>query len=170
MNKATAEGVISPGSLTDEQIAFLRKVRDDAPVNAEQFAMAGDLTDRGLVKVNLPHRRVTITEAGLCVLNANDFASGRFIVKGAQEFRPSLSYRLRRALGFRRPDVEPPEPSDEWPEHITTVVQVNVSWLDRLRLLISGALFVRVLTQTCVPVERARSLAASAVDFADGYP
>lgn len=77
------------------------------------------------------------------------------IENGFQEFRPSLGYRVLRALGFKLPYVPRPPETEEFPSFICTTTHVNLSFLDRLRLLVSGRLEVESVVRTSVEVPHA---------------
>lgn len=72
---------------------------------------------------------------------------------GAFYARPTIGQRLRWALGYRQrfPAEFDPEPAGchHWAK---TVVFVRFDWLDRLRLLMTGAAEVTVEHRTSAPV------------------
>ena len=67
--------------------------------------------------------------------------------------------------------VPRPEDEDGWaPGFISTRTVCVLSWPDRLRLLVSGALKVEAYTQTSVPVARARTVSGCYVLPPGGKP
>lgn len=80
-----------------------------------------------------------------------------------QAYKPSRTERFWRALGYcsHRPVMS--EEGEKLPFWIMTNVNVNMSILDRIRLLISGKMIVRTETRTDVPV--ATTITASSVEI-----
>lgn len=88
--------------------------------------------------------------------------------------RPTLAVRFWRALGFvyrwdedlfNWKHAEPAPDEQGWwvPGCVTTHVAVSVSWLDRLRLLVTGCCEVSIYTRTDVLVRRAETRSEFAV-------
>jgi hypothetical protein len=75
------------------------------------------------------------------------------------EYKPTLSERFWRAMGFKRAYVHAPNFMEEVEGFvsgsITTNVICHMGWLDRLRLLVSGKMIVALATMTNVTVDRA---------------
>jgi hypothetical protein len=63
---------------------------------------------------------------------------------------PTWTERLRRALGFRFHYGEEPEGGDDLPGWMCTEVGINFGILDRLRLLTTGRLHLRLIQHTPV--------------------
>ena len=85
------------------------------------------------------------------------------IENGIQVYTPSLTERLWRALGYRSHRPEMSEDGEKLPFWIMTNTHVNMSILDRIRLLVSGKMIVRTETRTDVPV--AITITASSVEI-----
>lgn len=64
---------------------------------------------------------------------------------------PTFAQKFWRALGFRyHLGVEPPE-AETLPGWMRTDMRVHFGWADRLRLLISGKLFIASIVSTDTP-------------------
>jgi len=70
---------------------------------------------------------------------------------------PTRMERLRRALGFRFHYGEEPEGIDELPGWMCTEVRLNFGFLDRLRLLATGRLHIRLIQHTPVQCDFSRN-------------
>jgi hypothetical protein len=64
---------------------------------------------------------------------------------------PTLSDRLWRAMGFVYHLGEEPEGADALPGWMKTDMHIHFGWADRLRLLLSGKLFIASIVQTDTP-------------------
>ena len=76
--------------------------------------------------------------------------------EGACEYMPTLAERTRRWLGFRYQLGEEPN-TDGLPGWMMTEVRLHFDLLDRLRLLISGQLLVKLCQHTDVQVTTSRN-------------
>ena len=66
----------------------------------------------------------------------------------ALEYRPPLRVRFWRALGFRHHHGETPDGADDLPGWMLTNVRLRFSFLDRLRLVLTGDLKIKVVQHT----------------------
>lgn len=82
------------------------------------------------------------------------------IEAGVQAFRPSLSYRFWRALGFRYSAFVPP-PDEDDAQYARHRIVAHWDCLDRLRILLSGKTETSLLVETEEPMKfkSARSVA-----------
>lgn len=65
--------------------------------------------------------------------------------------RPTIAQRFWRALGFRYHLGEEPKGADELPGWMRTDMRMHFKVADRLRLLISGKLFIASIVSTDTP-------------------
>ena len=70
---------------------------------------------------------------------------------------PTWAERLRRALGFRFHYGEEPEGGDNLPGWMCTEMRLDFSFLDRLRLLTTGRLRLRLMQHTSVQCDESRN-------------
>ena len=80
---------------------------------------------------------------------------------------PTLRERIWRKLGFRYHLGDEPEGVDALTGWMRTDIRLHFSFADRLRLLISGRLFVASIVHTDTPVP---SICKSRVDYRIEYP
>lgn len=77
------------------------------------------------------------------------------------EYKPSLSERFQKFLGYGdclQPDFEDDPHAEGYTEsYLMNVTLAHLDWKDRLRVLISGRLVVRVSTKTDKIIERSYS-------------
>jgi hypothetical protein len=73
------------------------------------------------------------------------------------EYVPNRRERFWRAMGYRSKHPDLPEEAEKLPGWIATDIRVHISFMDRLRLLVSGKAMVRVRTATDAPVKTAIS-------------
>lgn len=65
------------------------------------------------------------------------------VENGYVEFKPTLTWKIRRWLGFRYHLGDEPEGADTMPGWFQTRTHFQFTWADRLRLLCSGRLEIR---------------------------
>lgn len=70
---------------------------------------------------------------------------------------PTWTEKLRRALGFRYHLGEEPEGYEELPGWMATDIRMSFSFMDRLRLLLTGRLFIQAVQHTNVEVDHCKS-------------
>lgn len=81
------------------------------------------------------------------------------------EYRPTVGERIVKWLGFRHAYQPRPDETEEFPSYICTVTRINISFLDRMRILISGKVHVETISQTDVEVRAARSQSSTGVPW-----
>ena len=81
--------------------------------------------------------------------------------------KPSLRERAFRKLGFHYHLGEDPEGADALPGWMKTDIRLHFSWADRLRLLLTGRLFVASIVHFDTP---SPSICKSRVDFLISAP
>lgn len=81
-----------------------------------------------------------------------------------QAYVPTRSERFWRALGFRSAYQERPEETAEFPSYMVTDIRINVSLLDRLRILLSGKIHIESVHATDVAVHHAKTQTAVGVE------
>lgn len=64
---------------------------------------------------------------------------------------PTLAQRFWRSAGFRYHLGDEPEGSEMLPGWMRTDMHMRFGWLDRLRILISGKLFIASILSTDMP-------------------
>lgn len=70
---------------------------------------------------------------------------------------PTRRERLWRSLGYRYHLGEEPEGIDAMPGWMCTESRIHFGWSDRLRLLLSGRLHMRLVQHTTVQIEVAKN-------------
>jgi hypothetical protein len=86
------------------------------------------------------------------------------IEAGCHIYTPTIAERFWRAMGFRSHHPETSETGEQLPFWIMTNVHLNVSILDRIRLLISGNAIVRVEVRTDVAVNKTESASSFEIE------
>lgn len=76
---------------------------------------------------------------------------------GAFYVKPTLTTAIARAMGFRRSVVMRDEEDDVWPGHLATDITIQLHFLDRLRVLITGRISVHTRHRIDQPVEVCQS-------------
>lgn len=76
---------------------------------------------------------------------------------GAVEFRPTLPQRIWRAFGFRYHLGTEPEGTETLTGWMCTETRMHFGFLDRLRLLISGRLHIKLVQHTPVQCDYSRN-------------
>ena len=90
------------------------------------------------------------------------------MTNGTAFYAPTtLGTRIRWALGFRQRFPADFEESPDRPHWAKTVVQVRLDWLDRLRLLLTGAAEVIVEHRTSEPVDMCSQAAVTIIGPGD---
>ena len=75
------------------------------------------------------------------------------VENGAMHHIPTFAERAWRRLGFRYHLGDEPEGTERLPGWMCTASGIHFDWADRLRLLISGRLRMRLVQHTSVQVE-----------------
>jgi hypothetical protein len=86
------------------------------------------------------------------------------IEAGCHIYTPTFAERFWRVMGYRSHRPEMSETGEQLPFWIMTNVRLNVSFLDRIRLLISGKAIVRVEVRTDAAVARTESASSFEVE------
>lgn len=76
---------------------------------------------------------------------------------GYSVYAPTLSQRAWRALGFRYHLGEAPKDTDNMEGWMCTETRMQFSFLDRLRLLLTGRLYIRLIQHLPVKCDYARN-------------
>lgn len=79
------------------------------------------------------------------------------VTHGAMEHRPSWRARAWRRLGFRYHLGEDPKDADSLPGWMCTETRMHFSFGDRLRLLLTGKLHIRIVQHTPVQCDFSRN-------------
>lgn len=72
-------------------------------------------------------------------------------------YRPTLAERMWRRLGFRYHLGDDPKDSDKLPGWMCTETRMRFSLADRLRLLLTGRLYIRLVQHTPVQCDFSRN-------------
>lgn len=76
---------------------------------------------------------------------------------GAYEAKPTLAQRAARYFGFRYHLGEDPEGVDAYQGWMVTETRMHFGFLDRLRLLTSGKLHIKLVQHTPEKVDHSRN-------------
>lgn len=76
---------------------------------------------------------------------------------GALEAKPTLAQRAARFFGFRYHLGEDPKGVDAYQGRMVTETRMNFDFLDRLRLLVSGKLHIKLVQHTPEKVDLSRN-------------
>lgn len=79
------------------------------------------------------------------------------VENGAVSFKPDFAYKVRRWLGFRYHLGVDPEGVDSMPGWFVTTSRFHFTFADRLRLLVSGRLYVRNTCHADAKVDTVKS-------------